>query len=102
MNTVITESGHKVEISTGTATETAAHDGFGSFGKRPRGIAESAIREASDLLNRALKGNKRSRAPWTTTRKSSFQTYTAIQCQDMPLLRTPLMMEIMNTSPTKG
>ena len=35
MNTVITESGHKVEISTGTATETAAHDGFGSFGKRP-------------------------------------------------------------------
>lgn len=59
MNTVITESGHKVEISTGTATETAAHDGFGSFGKRPRGIAESAIREASDLLNRALKGNKR-------------------------------------------
>ena len=59
MNTVITESGHKVEISAGTATETAAHDGFGSFGKRPRGIAESAIREASDLLNRALKGNKR-------------------------------------------
>ena len=29
MNTVITASGHKVEISTGTATETAAHDGFG-------------------------------------------------------------------------
>ena len=41
------------------ATETAAHDGCGSFGKRPVGISESAIREASVLLNRALKGNKR-------------------------------------------
>ena len=59
MTMITTASGHSVEMTTGDATESAASDGFTSFGRRPVGIAAEAIRDASDMLNRALRGNRR-------------------------------------------
>lgn len=59
MTMITTASGHSVEMTTGDATESATSDGFTSFGRRPVGIAAEAIRDASDMLNRALRGNRR-------------------------------------------
>jgi len=59
MSTITTASGHEVQVATGDATESATLDGFGSFGARPVGISESQVREASALLDKALKGSRR-------------------------------------------
>ena len=58
-NTLTTASGHEVQIATGEATESAAADGFTGFGRRPVGISTQQVAEASALLNKALKGNRR-------------------------------------------
>lgn len=59
MSTITTASGHEVEVVTGDATESAASDGFNGFGVRPRGVSEAQVREASTLLDKALKGSRR-------------------------------------------
>ena len=59
MSTITTASGHEVQVATGDAVEGAAQDGFAGFGRRPGGVSEAQIREASTLLGKALKGGRR-------------------------------------------
>lgn len=61
MTNVITPNGNAVSIATGTATETAGSDGFTGFGASPRTarVTGTMLAEASAMLNKALKGNRR-------------------------------------------
>lgn len=61
MSTLTTTSGNHVEVVSGDATEAAHVDGFATFGTNPRRatVTAAAIQEASSMLGKALKGNRR-------------------------------------------
>ena len=56
---LITESGHSIDVATGDAVESLSTDGFNSFGRRPVGVNPTRVKEAAELMNRALSGNRR-------------------------------------------
>lgn len=60
MSTLTTASGHDVQVSVGDAVESAPADQFNGFGINPRHrISEAAVMEASSMMGKALKGNRR-------------------------------------------
>lgn len=87
-NTLVTASGNEVEVATGdAAVESSTADGFAGFGSSPRGrVTPEAIREASALLGRALKGNRRAALEVQEAFSTSDFTLAAFASIDQEML----------------
>lgn len=86
-NTITTDSGFSVEVSTGDAVEASTADGFNAFGASPRGrVTEAQIREASILMSKALKGNRRASLDVQEAFSTSDFTLAAFAAIDQEML----------------
>jgi hypothetical protein len=87
MSTITTSTGAPVEMISGEAAESAANDGFATFGKPVRGhVTGQQMVEAAGLINKAIKGSRRAAVQLEEAFSTSDFTMAAFAVLDKEIL----------------